>query len=286
VAIFYIRRHAGDLAAQIEFNPRTLPLLIAIEAILILIRGQLLRELCRPFRVSLGGVEASALAAWAGLVNYLTPFVGGTGVRAVYLKRRHKLPYASFVSVQTATYSLLFALSSIVGLGSLLILPSVERGARVGLAVTLSLILVSSLAVHRWPFRVPNGSGPIQGFVRRTLEGLGEIRRADLTRLIALLGANLLAQAISLTLAFATLGVPLRPPEALLIASLSSFSVLLAITPAALGISEGIVVFAATVVHLHAPTALAAAALRRLVSFSVTVIGASLGYVAYLKGSD
>ena len=286
VAIFYIRRHAAELAEQIELNLRLLPLLIITEVTLVFIRGLLLRELCRLFRVSLGVVEAGALAAWAGFANYLTPFVGGTGVRAVYLKRRHELPYASFVSVQTATYTLLFALSAVVGLGCLIVLPEIESTVRGGIGLALAAILVGCLVLYRWPFPVPGRQGRIHRFVRRTLEGWGEVRRADLTRLAALLSVNLLAHATSLTLAFAILGVSLRPVEALLIAALFSFSILLAITPAALGISEGIVVFAATALHLHAPTALAAAALRRLVSFSVTAIGAGLGYLGHWKGTD
>ncbi|HEX9801056.1 MAG TPA: lysylphosphatidylglycerol synthase transmembrane domain-containing protein [Thermoanaerobaculia bacterium] len=267
----YLIRNASDLAQSVRLHPLHLVPLVLLEASLLVTRGLLTRSLCRIFGVSLGAREAFHLAAATSLTNYVAPFVGGTGLRAVYLKRRHRLPYASFVSVQAATYTLHFAISATTGLLCLPALPGGTSALRNALAALLFLVLVASVLAHWWPFRPPSGQGTISRSVRRVIEGWIRLRASRFAPLIGLLAANTILQGLAIAFAFAAVGTRASPIEALFVASIYSLSIVLAITPASVGISEGAVVLAASVAGLPSLTALMAAVARRVVAFSVAL---------------
>lgn len=281
-AFQYLRRHATELE-QIEWHWASLVPLVLTEATLLIVRGLLTRVLCGPFSVRLGVIEAATLAAWTSLANYLTPMVGGTGVRALYLKRRHDLPYAALASVQAATYMLHFAIAAAVGLACLTALADIASGPRLGLIVFFVIVLAAVLLVRRWPFGNLGLRGRAGRFVNRALSAWHEIQGTNLAPVVGLLLVNLGLQALALRLSFALLGVALPPVQALFIAALSVFAILLAITPAALGITEGIVVFAAALVHVPTALALSAAAVRRVLTIATVALVAGFGY---LRASD
>lgn len=282
----YLHRQGSDLWQRLEFHAWLLAPLVVAEAALLVIRGLLTRELCQLFKARLRVGEATALVAWASLANYVTPFVGGASVRAVYLKKRYDLPFASFASVQAAIYILQFMVESLIGLAGLLALQGVAPAIRASLATLLLGVLGASLLLYHWPFSLPAGKGRLMTFLRRALQGWQKIRQAVSVRLVGLLVIHIVTLAICIALSFAVVGMPLTWAAALLIAVLLSLSIVIAVTPASLGISEGIVAFSAKALALHTPTALAAATLRRLMVVAVTAIIAGWGSLVYDRPRD
>jgi len=276
-AALWLRARGAELVAGIEVAPRYLLPLVATEALLLVLRGLLTRTLCGLFEVRLGRVESARLSAWTSLANYVTPFVGGTGLRATYLKRFHQLPLTRFLSVQAATYTLHFMVSATVGLVCLALLPGAFTPLRRTVGVALAGVLLACLVLHHWPFGTPAGSGRIASTVRRVLEGWVRIRGARSWTLLAILVANAAAQAVAVGVSFAMLGLEAGAVALFFVASIYSFSILIAITPASLGVSEGAVAFAAKLAGLSAPTALAAAAARRVVALAVAALVAGVG---------
>lgn len=281
----YLRRSGPEAWANLGLRPRYLAPLVAVEASLLLLRGLLTRTLCALFGVRLTVPESMRLAAWTALANYVTPFVGGTGLRAAYLRSRHRLALADFVSVQAATYTLHFTIASAVGLAGLALLPGELSGVRLSLAWVLAAILGGCLLLHRWPFRAPAGEGRLATALRRALEGWRRIRAVEIGPLTLLLVANMILQAIATWLGFALLGISLGAIAALFVAAIYSLSILISLTPASLGISEGAVAFAAAVAGFPAPTALAAAAARRLVGLAAVVLCAGVGQLAMKRAN-
>ncbi|HEX2252417.1 MAG TPA: lysylphosphatidylglycerol synthase domain-containing protein [Thermoanaerobaculia bacterium] len=276
----YLYQRRDVLLQHLELRPAVLPLVVLFETVLLVTRGLLTREVARPFGVRLRVVEAVNLSSWSTLANYLAPLVGGTGVRAVYLKRQHRLPFSHFLSLQMATYTLHFAITSALGLAALAVLGlpggAVARllavaFAGVGASCLLVLAAAPRLAVPlRWlPGRLARRLAPV-------LDGVVRLRGMRKGRLVALLLAILLASAASIHSAFALVGVPLAPWSALLVATVAAFSVVLSITPAAFGITESIIVFAAGLVAVAPAVALTAAGIKRLVAVAVVTAGAGL----------
>ena len=283
-AVVYLRQSGSEFASSLELRPRFLLMLAVSELVQYVLRGLLTRILCARFQVKIGVVEATKLAAWTSFANYVVPLVGGTGLRAVYLKRHHQLAYTSFLSVQMATYTLHFQVAALFGLASLPLLPSGAGGRRWGIAAGLVLVLAACQVLHHWPFARPRGEGRFSLALGRVLSGWSEVRSAMRWPLLLALVANAVALAVSIWLAFVALGITISAPQAMFIAAVYSLSIVIAVTPAALGVSEGAAVLAATAAGLAGAPALAAAAVRRVVAFAVAALGAALAQVGHRQG--
>ncbi len=248
-------------------------------------RGLLTRELCRPFGVRLRVFEAVALASWTTLANYVAPLIGGAGMRSVYLKRRHGLSYSHFLSLHAGTYAVHFWIGGLAGLVALGLLPALPTASRSLLAILFAGVVFGCsliLFAPRWLRWLGTRGGRR---LQRVLEGAELLSSRRSSSILLLLVANLLAMSASLFSAFKLLGVVLAPLEALLIATVTSYSVLLSITPASLGITESVIVFAAGLVSVGAPVALTAAGTKRIIALAVTAIAAGLAAATGYRGS-
>jgi len=202
----------------------------------------------KKFRSGPAREEWFGLAAVTALGNYLTPLSGGLVARAAYLKRRHNFPYAHFLAMLAANYMIAFAVIGVTGIVTLLTLTGTERVSWPVLLfflATLSMIplvlLVPSTFIgsrHRWLL-----------FVNHAMEGLHAIRRdgALLGKLIATTFFNITVGALLLFVAFASTGFPIPFSVALLIFLLTSYTVLINITPGNLGVQEVVTSLAAAI---------------------------------------
>jgi uncharacterized membrane protein YbhN (UPF0104 family) len=275
-ASVFLLRQRGELLAAIEIHAAFLLPLALAEGVMLVARGLLTRELCRAFDVRLRVLEAVSLASWTTLANYVAPLVGGAGMRAVYLKRRHGLLYSHFLSLHAGTYAVHFWIGGLFGLAALALLPAVPAAARsllallfVGAFGACSLLMFAPGWIRKLGIRFGKR-------VERVLEGAERLSAQRRWVILSLLVVNLLAMGAALFCAFELLGVALGPVEALLLATVTSYSVLLSITPASFGITEGVIVFAAGLVGVAAPVALAAAGVKRLASLAVTALAAGV----------
>ncbi|HEX2162507.1 MAG TPA: lysylphosphatidylglycerol synthase domain-containing protein, partial [Thermoanaerobaculia bacterium] len=265
------------LVRETDLVPAFLLPVALCEAAMLALRGLINRELARPLGARLGVREAFELSTWTTVANHLAPLVGGTGMRALYLKRVHRLPYSHFFGLQAATYVLHFALAAAGGLAAIALLDLPEGTPAGPLAAAFAVVGVGGLAAVALAGRLPRprslaGLAGVAGRVREGIERLGSVRRG---RLLLWLALNLAASAGSIFASFALLAAPLGAAGALLVAALVAFAVLLSVTPAAFGVTEGIVVLAAGLVGVPAPVALAAAAAKRLVAVGVIALAAA-----------
>lgn len=266
-------RHREALARDLELRTGWLAAVLVGELSLVAARAQVTRFLCRPFDVWLGPFEAVALAAWTSLANYVAPMIGGVGVRAAYLKRRHGLSLASLASIYAATYAVHFSLLALAGLGLCWGLPALEPAVRASLTLLFGGLLVVGVVALGWPFGVPASGGIVWRSLRRVVEGWRRIRASRLPSLVLLLLVYLVLGWGTFFAYFRALSIPIGVAEALLVSVLAELSIVLAITPAGLGITESAVVFGAGLAAVPIPHAVAMAALRRGVT---VVIAASV----------
>lgn len=276
VGAVFLVHHREALLSSIRFDRRYLLPLAMAEATMLVARGLLTRELCRPFGVRLRVSEAVSLASWTTLANYVAPLVGGAGMRAVYLKRRHGLLYSHFLSLHAGTYAVHFWIGGLGGLVCLGLLPDLPATARSLLATLFTGALFGCcllLLAPQWMrWLGPRGGRRVQ----RVLEGAELLSSRRSWSIVLILVVNLVAMAASLHAAFRLLGVDLASLEAFLMATVTSYSVLLSITPASFGITESVIVFAAGLAGVGAAVALAAAGTKRVVSLGVTALAAGL----------
>lgn len=183
------------------------------------------------------------------LGNHILPMYFGASMRASYLKVYKNFPVSAFVSTLAAAYLLQTLLAAtLAATGVYWYTELATPGMKALFAVLVALALAEFVVL--WT------RTPMLSFVRdrltvaaRIMEGWERIRanRRLVVESTGLLLANLLLSALNLKLCFYALSIDCPYPAALCIASLLSFTRLIAISPANLGIQE-----AATAVFAHA----------------------------------
>lgn len=242
--------------------------------------GVLLAASLQPLGVRLSKHELFGLASLNRFCNLIAPGYLGAAVRAVYLKRTYKFSFASFSSSFIVSSLILFLISGLLALLSFFLQGSTLSGD------TSSLISIMALAVL---FFVVSLVIPL-GAPQRLLDKANKRRRNKLLdRLGAVLDGfikiraqpslfykmtfwaivTVVGTSITTLLLYQTLAYQIGFMEALFIAAVSSWGIIISITPANIGIREGLMVVAAQIMSVPIPETLAVAILLRLVAFVV-----------------
>jgi uncharacterized membrane protein YbhN (UPF0104 family) len=226
--------------------------------------GLFLREFAAKFGVELTPKEWFGLSVVTTMGNYITPFSGGMVARAAYLKHRHNFPYAQFATLLASNYLVTFWVIGVVGALALLTFGMAVWSYWqlfvffIAVAVSISASILFPVLRLPWKNRIAKA-------VNTSLAGWRLVKndRALLAKLVAYTLSNILLNALCLWVAYDALGshVPFR--SALLVGLLTSFSLLIGITPGNLGIQEAVVSLSSGLLGIGAGQGLLAALLVR-----------------------
>lgn len=248
-----------------------IPLFVAIGANLFF-NGWLMAAVLRPLDIELSKQEAFALAVLNRLGNYLAPMRLGASVRIVYLKKTYGLGVSRFLASMSATYVIQYSTLSVFGLIGLSWLTATGGTSwnLLGWGFAGALAFLAALAI--WPpsaREAPADARFIRRAVARFVDGWATIRsgRGDLSRAVVWALATYLSFALMTYLEFRILGIEISPFGAAFVTSVGALTGLIGITPAGLGVSEGLIVLAASSIGLPVVAAFAAAILQRLSVF-------------------
>jgi uncharacterized membrane protein YbhN (UPF0104 family) len=221
------------------------------------------------------------------MMNYLIPFRGGFATRAVYLKKRYKFAYTDFLATLAASYIIIFLVAGVFGLAStlwiyeattvlswpLLIIFAGTTAAMLGIVIVAPKFKETG---YRW----------VDKFIR-VINGWHLIRKdKKVVAKIAFFSAvQILLGAVMTYLQFKAFGITIPLAAAIFLASIGSLSILIAITPAGLGISEAVTVFSALTIGIAATESLSAAILGRSVSVVVLFIAGPISSYYLMKKS-
>ena len=277
----YLKHHL-DLFEHIRNMSVWSGLLLYLMSVLLLAaNGLYLRIFAKKFSVDLHVKEWFGLAAVTAMGNYLTPLSGGLIARATYLKRRYGFPYGHFLAMLTANYMIAFAVIGVTGVVTLLTLDVTESFLwpillffLVSLCAILLVLLVPTPSIgsrYRWLL-----------FVRHAMEGLHALRRdgALLGKLVALTFFSIAVGALLLFAAFQSTGSAVPFSSVLLIYLLTSYTVLMNVTPGNLGVQEVATSLAAAILGAGADAGLLASLVVRAVAIlAAFTIGPIFSYL-------
>jgi uncharacterized membrane protein YbhN (UPF0104 family) len=186
--------------------------------------------------------------------NYITPFSGGMIAKGSYLKYRHKFPYARFISVLGASYLMYFWVTGIAGIITLILIPERLNLYWELLTFFMGVVLFISLLAVFPAIKIP-GNNWIIASLNSTVDGWTLIKKDLflLAKLALYTLANIFLNGFSFWLAFVALSKTSIPPgPVFLISLLSSFSILIKITPGNLGIFETVTTLGAEILGIGA----------------------------------
>ncbi len=264
------------LLETVRPDPAMVAAAVLCEVVLLLLRARVTRVLAQGLGAELGRVEAAGLASWTSVANYLMPFVGGAGLRAAYLKRRHGLPVTAAAALLAATWVVHFLLVGVAGIVGVLAAGGLDPGAAAPLLTLFGGVSAACLLVVLWPLPPPRGETRLLRAAGRVVAGWRRLRESTLVPVAVTLAALVVVNALALALYFRATGVPLEPAAALVVGAASDLSVVVSVTPAALGITEGAVVLAGRLLGVDPAVALIAAAIRRIVTVALALVVGAL----------
>jgi uncharacterized membrane protein YbhN (UPF0104 family) len=234
--------------------------------------------------LEISGTENLALTLATSAANTFLPFKGAAALRAYYLKSRHGLPVADFLSQSFLVSLAALACASLSGLAGLLAMRGLEPGPALALECYFAGTFLAAVALvfsGRLPVSPPGRLGALWRSWGRYRERPGLLARVAMWD-----AAFFLLWCASNYLALRAFGAELGPAEALFWAGGQVHTLLINLTPAGLGVMEAWSVFAGQAAGFAPAEALLAQGLFRLETFAVLGAAGVWGwvYLARLNG--
>ena len=278
----YLKNNISDFKQFSLINPIYLIPLMIIFIMFLFTNGFLLKTLMEPFDIKIKLFEAFGLSTITNFYNLITPFRGGAGVRAVYLKKKHDFPYVNFLATLGAIYVIIFLIGSIGGLLSMFYIWLNYKifNPLIFLAFLAFFLFLSSIII--FSPRLPESKNKWINRSIKVINGWHLIKNNKriifITFFVALL--QLILGALSTLITYNIFGIEIGFFKALFIASIGSLSILLAITPGNLGIGDAISVFSASIIGIELTGAIGATILGRVVNLLVIfILGPIFSYI-------
>lgn len=282
----YLATQRDALAALREIQPWMAAVIAGAAVLVILAQSFQFRAaaIIHERDVSLG--ESVALSAANIMANYYLPARGGMIVRAAYMKRVYRLPLSEYAALSVLVTGLSIVVAAMLGVAGLALLVvangSVEVRA-VGTFVALGTAALGGMALAiALSGRISSGGRLAE--VARGFRSGAALWLNSKRRLYTFLGWTVVlfaAQALRLWLSFAAVGIKADLGGMLTIQAMAAVAFVLALTPGNIGIKEGAIVFAASLLGIDPELALLASLIDRAASLVVTFV-VGLASVQYL----
>lgn len=283
--IYYIGKHLSDFKQLASVGLANIWLVLVAGVILFInlaLNGYILDVLMHSFGLKLKLKEWFGLAMITNFYNYITPFRGGMIARAVYLKKKHKVPYVHFLATLGAVYIIIFLVGSIAGMLSMFFIWKYTGLFNKLIFFLFLAIFLVLLAVIIFSPKFHEKKNKWLNRIIKVINGWHLIKNNKKvvfsTLTISLIQLSL--GAISNIILYLIFGVHIGFFMALFLAAISSIAILVSITPGNLGIGDAINVFSAAVIGIGLTSAVAATILGRAINLLIIfILGPIFSYV-------
>lgn len=286
LAILYLRENLNEFSKLRFVSPEIILFLIVLFIFGYFLIGIVTKKLLSPLGVYLGLFESFALSIVTGFYNLITPFRGGMASRAVYLKKKHNFSYTNFFSSLSASYVIIFFSAGIVGLISSSVIYFEEGIFSPVISLIFAGVSFGLLLIIIFSPRFDEGKGWIFDKFAKVVNGWYLIRKdKKLVFFITIISIlQLFLSSLMLYLEFYVFGIEISFIKTLFLSSIGLLGLVIAITPAGLGIQEAVAVFSASTIGISPVESLSAVLLGRVVSVIVLfVLGPIFSWVLMRK---
>lgn len=252
----------------------------------IVLNGVFLKILLAGLGVALNFTEFVALSAVSSFSNLIFPFGGGFGVKVVYLRVLYALEFARLAGLASGLYIVIFCANSVAGF--LLLVDKRDTPFAMTILFFLGAVAVLTgaaivLPVWRYCRERFKFLGSSVGQMFEGLHTISESKGALIKSFAVALG-NIGVFGFATYVEFAALGsgagggFAVSFPDSVLLSVVGSFSLLVSITPAGLGVRESISMVVGNCLGISEGQVLAVCLLDRAVNF---IVLATMGGIAY-----
>jgi len=231
------------------------------------LNGFRLKILMDFFQVPLKFKEWFGLSVITTFGNYL-PFQGGMLAKGAYLKCVHDFKYSSFLAMVAASYMVTFFVNGLIGLIISLLIWVVYRIFSLFIIVIFLFICLFSIFLILFSPKTYGGKKRSIKKLFNVIEGWKLIKKDYhlLGKLVIIDLIFALVYAIRLFLAFDALSSSVPLLYCLIIGPMALLSGIINLTPAAIGIREGVAGFSSKLLGMRLSSGFAATSLDRIIS--------------------
>ncbi len=232
-----------------------------------------------PSKLTLG--ESYYVGVLTALGNFFGPILGGTSIRAVYLKKVHKLSYSKFTSTLIGYYLVLFTTTCIMALGALFVLPTTQQTNLLILFFGLWLVMMLAFSVIRLPAKNKLTFVASNKYIAKIVNIIYEIEdgwklilrnRRLVLRLLMLALGIFVATVIITFLEFDAIGSSISLPGAIMFSVLTTVALLISFTPGAIGVRESILLVVGATMGVTNQQILQVAVIDRAITFGLLLV--------------
>lgn len=266
--VYFIIKNYDEIKSLSVVAPIYLVPLALAFIFYIFTNGLLIKYLIEPFKIKLSMKESVELSILIQFYNTITPFKGGFVAKAAYLKNKYRFSYTDLISSVTGFYIINFLITSLCGLVTLIILLYRDNMFSIPIFFIFLITFMILTLVIIFARQFPKTKNKLLNRFIRVANGWNTIKnnRRIILLSLSITFAQLAVMAIGIWVGYSIFGINIGFVKALFLESIITIGSLIAITPGALGISETIQVFSASILGITSTQSLTVALLIRLVS--------------------
>ncbi len=278
----YVLLHHEDFRRLAHIGLIHVVLLALINIVLLFNNGYFLKECLTAFCVRISFLEYFSISNFSTFLNYVVPFRGGLGFRALYLKKKHGLDFGKFATIIAGTVVVYAFIISVLGLLCVVIVwvrfNLLDYISLIGFLILCACLscavffpLTAYLTKHQWLNKILQ--------VVTDWDCMRKDRR--LLRRLSLVALNNSVFAALLSwVAFDAIGRDLDFFIVLYITTVSGLAALIGITPGAIGILEATMLFIGNQLGVSSSDILMVALINR--ASAVIVTAALVPFTTYI----
>jgi len=244
------------------------------------INGLFFKTLAKPFGVDVK--EYFWLSVSGSFFNMITPFSGGSAVRAVYMKKKHNLNYSIFLATLFGNYIVVLMTSSFVAFMTFVAIYLQNKIFNLALSIIFAVIFIGTAILITAPHLHFKHENFITSKINKIMEGWHLITRhkSMIPKLVVLTLCNLFAYSLINKFAFAGLGIDINFTQAMYMAVVSSLAVFINITPSSIGVTEFLYLYSGTIMGASPGISLIVAlVIRALNTLLLAILGPIANYM-------
>ncbi len=282
IFVIYFALNASTFKPLLDVNIWLLVLIAIADLTVIMVNGLFIKFILKPFDKYISLIESGRVSLISSVGNFFAPVGAGFGFRAVYLKKKHNLPYSEYLSTLSGNYIIVFLVNSFFALVALYLLRSHHSKQYLVLIGLFSGTFIMSLALSILKIpaslqRKVNNNKRLSKISKpffQVIDGWNKIvaDKSLMVRLISIIFFNILITIAIATLEIHALHFHIGLPQLLLFSVLGSLSLFINLTPANLGVKEAIYIFSRSVIGFSTGQILSIALLDRGVLFIILFI--------------
>ena len=279
---FYIKGHFSEFSIISDLSLRIVGILFVLHCFGSVFLGLFNKVLLHHLDISLKFKEWFGLSVVAAFWNYIVPFRGGAGVRALYLKKVHNFAITDFLGTMAALYFIHFLVNACIGLICVFFIYVQYQYLNITISTFFLVVFLAVFFFIFFPPRVRDAKNQILNKIHEVVNGWNEIRKNSILilQLNLIVMLNAVVGLLTVYFSFKAYGINLSLIKSTLISTMFAFSTLINITPGSLGVTEAVMVFSAQIFHITPAQSLVAAGLIRVVNLClVFVLGPIFNYV-------